>query len=176
MSFLSLKNHMYNKLALHEVNSNATTQKPIYVLLSSIICFSTIVYACYLLWTYVEKVDYVLLLDKYDKLKNGKYTFECSIGGSAIQVAECQIYQGFNIFLVYLITNLLQYTSQLFKSSNIIEIIGTTIGLFVMFKSAIIIPFKILFSSIESIVIYYFYTIVFLFHKSDLLIRNLLKE
>jgi hypothetical protein len=168
----------HHNLSLQKSNSNVTTvtHKPIYVLLSSIICFSSILYVCYLTWTCIEKIDYILFWDKYDKLKNGKYTFECSIGGSAIQVAECQIFQGFNIFLVYLVTNLLQYTSQLFRSSNIIEIIGTSIGLFVMFKSAIVIPFKILFGSMENIIIYYFYTIVFIFHKSDTLIRNLLKE
>ena len=129
---------MHHHLTIHKSNlsvDNTENQKPIYVLLSSIICISSIVYVFYLTWTCIEKIEYVIFLEKYEKLKNGKYTFECSIGGSAIQVAECQIFQGFNVFLVYLVTNLLQYTSQLFRSTNVIEIIGTSIGLFVMFKS-----------------------------------------
>jgi len=78
------------------------------------------------------------VFDFYQNIKLGKYHFDCTFGGSAIQIAECQIYNGVNVAMFYLLTNLLEYTSMIFRSSNIIETFGRSAGLYYMVRLTVL--------------------------------------
>ena len=81
----------------------------------------------------------------YEGFKTGRFHYDCTIGGSAIQIAECQIYHGFNVFLFYTVTYFLEYTSLIFRGSNVVEVFGRVAGLFYMLKLMISsIPFVFL--------------------------------
>lgn len=87
----------------------------------------------------------------YEGFKTGKFHYDCTIGGSAIQIAECQIYHGFNVFLFYTVTYFLEYTSLIFRGSNVVEVFGRVAGLFCMVKLLIWnIPFSFLFQILRS--------------------------
>jgi len=87
----------------------------------------------------------------YEGFKTGKFHYDCTFGGSAIQIAECQIFHGFNVFLFYTVTYFLEYTSLIFRGSNIVEVVGRVAGLFCMLKLLISsIPFSFLFNLIHS--------------------------
>lgn len=78
------------------------------------------------------------LIYYYDKLKNSGVTFQCNIGGSSIQNAECQIIQGINISLVYCVSSIMEYTSGLFQTKNVTEIISKLFTLLCFFRVVVL--------------------------------------
>lgn len=55
----------------------------------------------------------------YTNLREGKMHFRCVVGGSSIEIAECQLIHGINLSIHYVITNFLEFSSNIFNSKNI---------------------------------------------------------
>jgi len=72
--------------------------------------------------------------ERYQALRSGGMQYECSLGGTAIQVAECQILQGVNVLLFYAVTSMMEFTSNILRSRNLFDTLGRLIGLACMLK------------------------------------------
>lgn len=64
-----------------------------------------------------------LIINFYEQLRTTGINYQCNVGGSSIQTAECQIIQGLNIMITYTVSGLMEYTSSIFHSKNIWEMI-----------------------------------------------------
>lgn len=147
---------------------------PFLVLIADLIVFLILTGVLYffssqIIWSLSQLRENIKLI--YDGFKLGKFHYDCTIGGSAIQIAECQIYHGFNVFLFYTVTYFLEYTSLIFRSSNIVEIIGRITGLFYMFKLLVSqIPFLFICKSfLRTLFLLRQFVIAVLFRISDLI-------
>ena len=60
----------------------------------------------------------------YTNLRTDGVRYECSIGGSTIKNAECQIIQGINIMLTYTVGGIMEYTASIFQSKNMWEVLS----------------------------------------------------
>lgn len=70
-----------------------------------------------------------LLSDLYLSLKRGDNGYQCSYGGSAIGMMECEIFTSFNRLLFLAITQVYEFIQLIFKSNNVIHIFAVLNGL-----------------------------------------------
>jgi hypothetical protein len=89
---------------------------------------SSIISLQYCIWSYRKQHFYdnsTYFYDHghyiYSSFKNGNITYQCTLGGSAIQIAECQFLQSLNYIVLQLTVQFMEFLSKLFDVKNLVD-------------------------------------------------------
>jgi hypothetical protein len=105
-----------------------------YELVCPICCYfavsiSQMYYIAYMLRAATVTLHTLNPIAVYDSLKGGTITYECSYGGSLLNILECDIKNGFNRLLVSTVEQVFEMTSQMFKMRNVPHAFATLVGI-----------------------------------------------
>lgn len=74
----------------------------------------------------VETQSYVFRT--YSNVRNGVYRVECSIGGTPVQMAECQLVQGVNLIFIQIVTQLAEFVFSIAQMRNVFGCTALVLG------------------------------------------------